>query len=127
MVQDVAPAIFTTTGDGVGRALAKCGRVNADNSVTLSDPPCSVGTEANPNIVRIFGTGWRNAESVKLKIGDSELTLTFAAVSPGIDLIEAKLVPDLAGKTDVDVIVTATVGGKDFVSKAGIKISFTSN
>jgi len=127
MVQDVAPAIFTTTGDGVGRALAKCGRVNADNSITLSDPPCSVGTEDNPNIVRIFGTGWRNAESVKLKIGDSELTLTFAAVSPGIDLIEAKLVPDLAGKTDVDVIVTATVGGKDFVSKAGIKISFTSN
>jgi uncharacterized protein (TIGR03437 family) len=126
-VQDVAPAIFTTTGDGAGRALARCGRVNSDNSVTLSDPPCSVGTEANPNIVRIFGTGWRNAESVKLKIGDSELTLTFAAVSPGLDLIEAKLVPDLAGKTDVDVIVTATVGGQDFVSKAGIKISFTSN
>jgi uncharacterized protein (TIGR03437 family) len=134
-VQDASPGVFTTSGDGNGQALAKCGRVNADGSITLSDPPCSVGTEANPNIIRIFGTGWRFAESVKLKIGDTELTPTFAGAQPagggssvpGIDIIEAKLVSDLSGKTDVDVIVTATAGGKDFASKAGIKISFTSN
>jgi uncharacterized protein (TIGR03437 family) len=134
-VQDASPGIFTTTGDGNGSALARCGRVNADGSITFSDPPCSIGTEANPNIVRIFGTGWRFAESVKLKIGDTELTPTFAGAqptvggspTPGIDIIEAKLVGDLSSKTDVDVIITATSGGMDFPSKAGIKISFTSN
>jgi uncharacterized protein (TIGR03437 family) len=135
MVQNVAPGIFTTTGDGNGRALARCGKVNPDGSITFTDPPCSVGTEASPNIIRIFGTGWRFADSVKLKIGDSELTPTFSggqptvggAVTPGIDIIEAKLVPDLSGKTDVDVLVTATASGKDALSKTGIKVSFTSN
>ncbi len=134
-VQDASPGVFTVSGDGNGASLSKCGRVNPDNSITFTDPPCSVGTEANPNIIRIFGTGWRFAESVKLKIGDSELTPTFAGAlpgaggssTPGIDIIEAKLVPALSGRTDIDVIVTATVGGSDFPSKAGIKISFTSN
>jgi len=134
-VQDASPGIFTASGDGNGQALGRCGRVNADGSITFSDPPCSVGAEANPNIIRLFGTGWRFAEKVVLKIGDSELTPTFAGAqptiggspTPGIDIIEAKLVTALSGKTDVDVIVTATSGGKDFPSKAGIKISFTSN
>ncbi|MGE0127340.1 MAG: hypothetical protein AB7U82_04460 [Blastocatellales bacterium] len=134
-VQHTAPGVFTTTGDGNGRALAKCGKVNTDGSITLSDPPCSVGTEANPNIIRIFGTGWRNADKVTLKIGDVELTNVFAggqpagggATTPGIDIIDAKLTPALAGKTDVDVIVTATSADKTFTSKVGIKVSFTSN
>jgi len=134
-MQDAAPGVFTTTGDGAGRAAARCGKVNPDTSITFSDPPCSVGTEASPNIIRILGTGWRNADSVTLKIGDVELTVDFAggqpagggATVPGVDLIDAKLAPALAGKTDVDVIVTAKVGDKTFTSKAGIKVSFTSN
>lgn len=133
--RDASPGVFTTTGDGNGRALAKCGKVNTDGSITFTDPPCSVGTEANPNIIRIFGTGWRNADKVTLKIGDVELTNVFAggqpagggATVPGVDIIDAKLTPDLAGKTDVDVIITTTAADKTFTSKAGIKISFTSN
>lgn len=134
-VQDSSPGVFTIGGSGAGRAQAKCGKVNADGSITLSDPPCSVGTDANPNIIRIFGTGWRNADKVVLKIGDVELTNVFAggqpagggAITPGVDIIDAKLTAALAGKTDVDVIVTTTSAGKSFSSKAGIKVSFTSN
>lgn len=134
-VQDSSPGVFTIGGSGAGRAQAKCGKVNADGSITLSDPPCSVGTDANPNIIRIFGTGWRNADKVVLKIGDVELTNVFAggqpagggAITPGLDIIDAKLTAALAGKTDVDVIVTTTSAGKSFSSKAGIKVSFTSN
>jgi uncharacterized protein (TIGR03437 family) len=133
-VLDASPAVLTTTGDGAGRALVKCGRVNTDGSIVLSDPPCSVGTEANPNIIRVFGTGWRNADKVVLKIGDVELTNTFAGgqpsssgSTPGIDIIDAKLTQALAGKTDVDVIVTTTVGTLTATSRTGIKVSFTSN
>jgi hypothetical protein len=46
---------------------------------------------------------------------------------PGVDIIDAKLDPSLAGMTDVDVIVTATAGTVTTSSNAGIKISFTSN
>ncbi len=134
-VFDASPGVFTTTSDGSGRALVKCGKVNANGSITLSDPPCSVGTTETPNIIRVFGTGWRNADKVVLKIGDVELTNTYAggqpagngALTPGIDIIDAKLDATLAGKTDVDVVVTTTVNGVSTSSKAGIKVSFTSN
>jgi uncharacterized protein (TIGR03437 family) len=129
-VQDAAPGIFTTTGDGAGTAVARCGRVNPDTSITFTDPPCSIGPEGNRNVIRIFCTGWRNANPVTLKIGDTELTTTFDGGLPGVpgtDIIEARLDPALAGKTDLDAIITAKVGDKTFTSKAGIKVSFTSN
>lgn len=130
-VLNASPALLTTTGDGAGRALVKCGKPNPDGSIVFTDPPCSVGTEASPNIIRVFGTGWRNAEKIVLKIGDVELTNTFAGSqpggAPGIDIIDATLTQALLGKTDVDVIVTATVGTTNITSKTGIKVSFTSN
>lgn len=130
-VLNASPALLTTTGDGAGRSLVKCGKPNPDGSIVFTDPPCSVGTEASPNIIRVFGTGWRNADKVVLKIGDVELTNNFAGAqpggSPGIDIIDAKLTQALLGKTDVDVIVTTTVGTTNISSKTGIKVSFTSN
>ncbi|MGH9802598.1 MAG: hypothetical protein ACRD82_19710, partial [Blastocatellia bacterium] len=132
-VADAAAGIFTTTGDGNGSARAQCGKVNADSSITFSNPPCAVGTEAAPNIIRIIGTGWRFADKVVLKIGDVELENTFVggqpgaggAVTPGIDIIHAKLKPELAGKTDVDVIITTTATTLVRASKAGVKVSFS--
>jgi uncharacterized protein (TIGR03437 family) len=134
-IQDIAPGVFTTTNDGQGRAVVKCGKVNADTSITFTDPPCSVGTDANPNIIRVFGTGWRFADKVTLKIGDVELTNVFVGgqptgaggAVPGTDIIDAKLTSALAGKTDVDVIITTTFGALTVTSKAGIKVSFTNN
>jgi uncharacterized protein (TIGR03437 family) len=127
-VLKTSPGLFTTTNDGNGRVRAQCGRPNPDGSITFTDPPCAVGTEANPNILRVFGTGWRNADKVVLKVADVDLTPTFSGPQPnvfGIDLIDVKLVPSLAGRTDVDVMVTATEGTTNRTSKAGIKISFT--
>lgn len=129
-VLQASPGLFTTTGDGNGRVLAQCGVVNTDGTVTFTGPPpCSVGTDANPNVLRVFGTGWRNAEKIVLKVGDQSLTPTFfgAQDTLGVDVIDVKLVTALAGKADVDVIVTTTVASTDKSSKAGIKISFNSN
>jgi uncharacterized protein (TIGR03437 family) len=133
--QNTSPGVFTTTGDGQGRALVKCGKVNADTSITFTDPPCSVGTDANPNIIRIFGTGWRNADSVTLTINGVTLTNVFVggqpagggATMPGIDIIDATLTSALKGQTDVDVVVSTTSAGQTYTSKAGIKVSFTNN
>ncbi len=129
-VLKASPGLFTTSGDGNGPITAQCGRMNADGSVTYTNPPCSVGTEANPNILRVFGTGWRNADSVQIKVGDVDLTPIFSGAQPntfGIDIIDANLVPSLANRTDVDVIVTTTVGSTTKASKAGVKVSFTGN
>lgn len=127
-VLKAAPGLFTVSGDGSGRVRAQCGRPNPDGTITYTDPPCAVGTEANPNILRVFGTGWRNADKTVLKVGDVDLTPTFSGAQAGtfgVDIIDVKLVPSLAGRTDVDVIVTATVGTIERASKAGIKISFS--
>ncbi len=117
-----APGIFTTTDDGNGRARVQC--VAASGAV--SDPPCAVGTEANPNIIRVFGTGWRNATNVVLNVEGTDLVSTYFGGfnALGIDIVESRLVPSLAGKTDVDVIVKTTVGTTARDSKAGIKVSF---
>lgn len=127
-VLDAAPAVFTTTNDGQGRAQAFCVQRNSNGTVTLSSPPCSAGTDASPRYIRIVATGLRNATSVGLKIGDVNLTeVTFAQQAPnnGVDIIEARLATSLAGRTDVDVVITATVGTVNYVSKTGIKISFS--
>ncbi|MDX2040736.1 MAG: hypothetical protein SF097_05780 [Acidobacteriota bacterium] len=132
-VLDAAAGIFTNSGDGNGTARAQCGKVNADSSVTFSNPPCAVGTEAAPNIIRLIGTGWRFADKVVLKIGDETLENVFVGgqpngsggTVPAIDMIDAKLKPALAGKADLDVIITTTVGTLERASKSGVKVSFS--
>lgn len=132
-VLDASPGIFTTTGTGTGSALVQCGKVNADGSITFSNPPCSVGTAEVPNIIRIIGTGWRFAEKVVLTINGVELEKTYVggqpgsggALVPGIDMIDAKLKPELAGKTDVDIVITTTAATVDHSSIAGVKVSFS--
>jgi uncharacterized protein (TIGR03437 family) len=126
-VANGAPGVFTTTGDGMGRARAQCGRLNTDGSFMFTnDPPCTVGTDANPTIVRVYGTGWRNAENVILRINDMDLVSTFfgGLDAQGVDIIDARLVQSLVGKTDVDVVVRTINGSTTKDSKAGIKISF---
>lgn len=135
-VMDAAAGIFTTTGDGNGSALIQCGKINANGSITFSAPPCSVGTTESPNIIRFTGTGWRFADKVVIKIGDiEEVPNTYTgglpgpngALTPGIDIIHAQMVPELAGKTDVDVIITTTAGAVQRASKAGVKVSISSS
>lgn len=119
--------LFTTTKDGNGTASVKCGTPAADGTITYTDPPCAVGTEAAPNRLRLFGTGWRKADKVTVKIGDSELETLFAGPQPGLagyDIIDVKLVPALAAKADVDILVTTSVANVGKISKSGVKVTF---
>jgi uncharacterized protein (TIGR03437 family) len=125
-----AAGLFTKSNDGSGPAVARCGVLNADGSVTYTDPPCAVGTEAAPKFLRLVGTGWRFADSVTVKIGESDVTTVAAgplAGVPGNDFIDLRLVPALLGKTDLDIIVTTKVADASRTSRTGVKISFTSS
>lgn len=129
-VSKASPGLFTRTNDGEGAVVAKCGVVNPDLAVTYTDPPCAVGTETAPKQLRLFGTGWRFADTVTVKIGDSDVKTVAVGPQPGAagrDIIDLELVPALLGKTDVDVVVTTKVGGETKSSRTGIKVSFTSS
>jgi uncharacterized protein (TIGR03437 family) len=127
-VFDTAPGVYTTTNNGEGRALVRCGTVGVGGAIVYSDPPCAVGTEANPNVILITGTGWRNGIPVIPRIGDVDLTTNyyggFDEFAPGVDAVIARLVPALAGKADVDIIIKTTVGSTNRDSKVGVKVSF---
>src|SRR5262249_8017889 len=59
---DASPGVFTVTSDGLGRTTAQCARVTPDGlNLIITLPPCSIGTELQPNTLIIYGTGWRNA------------------------------------------------------------------
>lgn len=126
-ILDAFPGVFSTNNDGLGNASARCGTVAADGTVTFSDPPCAVGTTERPNLLRVFGTGWRFAEKVNVKIGETDLTAETFGPQPGNngrDQLDVKLAPGLAGRTDVDLTLTTTTKGVAQISRVGIKISF---
>ena len=107
--------------------------VDNNGTLTLSDPPCAVGAEAAPNVIRVFGTGWRFSPLVGMTIGEANFETSLVYVGPdltpdgefnGLDIIEAKLPQSLLGKTDVDVIIKTKVNDVERSSKFGIKVSF---
>lgn len=129
-VQLASPGLFTKSNDGEGAAIARCGLVGANGTVTYTDPPCAVGTEAAPRQLRIIGTGWRFADSLKVRIGETEVPVIASGAlsgAPGNEFIDLRLVPALVGKTDVDVSVITKVGSEEKTSRSGVKVSFTSS
>lgn len=124
-VLEASPGVYTTTDNGAGVARVQCGR-RVNGQLVFSAPPCAVGTEAEPNIIRVFGTGWRRANVVTLNVGGTDLQSTYFGGFDGfgIDAVEARLVPSLAGRADVDVIVKTLVGTSARDSKTGVKTTF---
>ena len=129
-VQRASPGLFTKTNDGEGVAVARCGLVNADGTVTYTDPPCAVGTEEAPRQLRIIGTGWRFADSVRVRIGETDVPVIASGAlpgAPGNEFIDLRLVPALLGKVDLEVSVVTKVGSEEKTSRSGVKVSFTSS
>jgi uncharacterized protein (TIGR03437 family) len=132
------PDIFTqTNGFGTNRAVV----TNVTNptlavgtpepfTVTTTYVNSSAQTVTEPTKLRIFLTGVRrttDASQVTVRIGTTDIVGTTAATSPvaisrtdtpGTDQIDVTLPASLAGAGDVPVIVTITVGGQTFSSRA---------
>jgi uncharacterized protein (TIGR03437 family) len=128
-VTSVAPGVFAANADGQGAAAAVALRIRADGSQSF-DPtvqfdnlqkkfitlPIDLGTETDQVFLLLFGTGWRFRSSeaaVKVTIGGVEVPVTYAGLQPtltGLDQINVRLPRTLAGRGEVDIVVT--VDGK---------------
>jgi uncharacterized protein (TIGR03437 family) len=132
-IVEVAPGIFTADASGRGLPAAVALRVKPDGTASYEPIlrfdatlnrfvpiPIDFGPEAgnasDQMLLVLFGTGWRNrsAESnVKVTAGGAAAPVLYAGLQPtliGLDQINARLPRSLAGRGEVDVVVT--VDGK---------------
>ncbi|MGH9765913.1 MAG: hypothetical protein ACREAB_00645, partial [Blastocatellia bacterium] len=128
-IVDVAPGLFTAdaSGQGFPAALAQRIRNNATVSferVAIFDAqqnrfapvPIDLGPEGDQVYLVLFGTGFRRRsalQAVTVKIGGADAMINYAGPQlqlVGLDQINALIPRSLAGRGDVDIVVT--VDGK---------------
>ena len=121
----VAPGLFSATADGRGYAAAYAVRVRngvqTEESIARWDAtqnrfvavPLDVSNANEQVYLILFGTGWRNRSSraaVSVRIGTVAYPVEFAdaqSVYVGLDQINVLLSPSLAGRGEVELVVTA--------------------
>ncbi len=138
-VVSVAPGVFTADASGRGLPAAVVLRIRADGSQVYEDiyrfdpaqnrfvaVPIDLGDASDQVVLVLFGTGWRNRSSlsvVEVKIGGMAIPSLYAGAQPtlvGVDQINLLLPRSLAGRGEVDLILT----GNGFASntvRANIK------
>src|SRR5262249_43315692 len=121
----VSPGIFTADSSGQGLAAAIVLRAKADGSqvyepIIRFDParnrfvaiPIDLGDPSDQVFLVLFGTGIRNVSApanVSVKIGGAASAVQFAGPQgslDGLDQVNALLSRSLAGRGEMDVVVT---------------------
>jgi len=131
-IEPVAPGIFTANADGKGVPAAVALRIAVDGSqtqlpvfhcgATCTPAPIDLGGEGDQVILLLFGTGIRGGTNVSVRIGGLEApVLGFAAQGQfvGLDQVNVRLPRALAGRGEVDVVLT--VDGKA-ANSVGVRI-----
>jgi len=119
-IQKTAPGLFSAAGTGTGVAAATAVRMVIPSSVQTPVPvfqcdpagncvalPIALGVDT-PIYVSLFGTGIRNASSVTVKIGNTDVQPTYAGPQgqyPGLDQVNFPLSLNLRGSGLVNVTV----------------------
>lgn len=114
MISRIAPGFFTANGTGSGVAAALVQRVRADGSQTLepASMPIDLSRDGDLVFLNLFGTGIRgrsSLSSVHARAGGIDAPVIYAGAqsdSPGLDQINLLLPRTLAGRGDVEVVVT---------------------
>lgn len=125
----VQPGVFAANAIGQGVAAATWLRIKADGAqsfepVARLDPasnrfvaaPVDLGPETDQVFLALFGTGWRGRSSeaaAHVQVGDVDAPVTYAGEQGdliGLDQLNVRLPRSLAGRGEVDVVVT--VDGK---------------
>jgi uncharacterized protein (TIGR03437 family) len=134
----VAPGLFAANSNGQGVAAAVALRVKADGA-QIYEPvaqwdvgrqqyvslPIDLGPQGEQVYLILFGTGLRFLSSLSaasLTIGGSAVQVLFAGPqgdNVGLDQINVELPRSLAGRGEVDVILTA-----DQQTSNAVKVSF---
>lgn len=128
-ISNVAPGLFTADASGRGLASAVVLRVKANGQQTYEPiaqfdasqnkmvaVPIDLGTESDQVFLILYGTGlrFRNSLSgVSAKIGGTDITPLYAGAQSdfaGLDQVNLRLPRSLAGRGDVEIILT--VDGK---------------
>lgn len=119
-VNRVAPALFTATADGKGTpaGFSTFDGVNLQLLANLDGSPRTVGsgTDANPNYLIFYGTGFRlrsGLSGVQITIGGISAQVQYAGAQAnyaGLDQLNVKLPSSLHGRGNVEVVIT--VDGK---------------
>ena len=146
IVSNVAPALFTANGTGIGVASGYLLRVKADgqqsyesiaqlNPVTeiLTTKPIDLGPEGEHVFLTLFLSGLRHAsdpngdgnanETVRLLIGGIEVTPLYAGTQgsyAGLDQLNAEIPRSLIGRGVVSFSVTAPGGSASNTSEIEI-------
>ncbi len=129
LIERVAPGVFSANANGQGVAAAVILRVRADGSqqyepVAQFDTaqgrfvsvPINLGPTTDQVFLVLFGTGIRffsSLEAITAKVGGLDMEVVGAAAQPdfvGLDQVNIRLKPELAGRGEVDV--SLTVDGK---------------
>ena len=115
-IENVSPAIFTASGNGLGPAIAQTTNngstflptVNSDGTARA----VSVGTSATPNYLVMYGTGLRlrsSLSAVRVAIGGITVPVLYLGAHSrlaGVDQLNLRLPLELRGRGMVDVVVT---------------------
>ncbi|MCI0525756.1 MAG: cohesin domain-containing protein, partial [Acidobacteria bacterium] len=128
-IATVAPGLFAANADGQGVGAMVVARVRPDGSQVFEsavrfDPaqnkfvaaPIDLGAENEQVVLLIFGTGFRHRSApsvVSVSIGGVNAQVDYAGPQPdfaGLDQLNARLPRSLAGRGEVDIVVT--VDGK---------------
>ncbi|MFN0086854.1 MAG: hypothetical protein ACKVX9_15795 [Blastocatellia bacterium] len=123
-IEAVAPALFSANADGANVAAAVALRVR--NGVQTYEPvaaydnvqkrfvsvPIDLGPEGDQVFLLLFGTGIRGRsalDKVAVRVGGIDAPVGYAGAQglPGLDQINVALPRSLAGKGEVDVLLTA--------------------
>ncbi|MGE0131653.1 MAG: SBBP repeat-containing protein [Blastocatellales bacterium] len=126
MITNVAPGLFSANANGQGVAAAVVLRIRADGSqsyepVAVFDQsqnrfvarPIDLGPATDQVFLILFGTGLRNhsaLSNVNAKIGAEDAEVLFVGAQGGfvgLDQINLRLPRSLAGRGEVDVVLTA--------------------
>jgi uncharacterized protein (TIGR03437 family) len=123
----VAPGLFTANQNGRGAAAANIVYVSGTNRRSESNALCDANGQncvprlidlnsADEVFVELYGTGIRNHSglaNVTVTVGGEVVPVTFASAQPnfvGLDQVNIRLPRSLAGRGEVDVVLT--VDGK---------------
>jgi uncharacterized protein (TIGR03437 family) len=125
-VGGVGPALFSMSADGKGPAAAVAIRYAADGSsswqytggcgaapASCATVPIDLGSAADQAILQLYGSGIRGRSSlasVSSRIGGETAEVLYAGAQgqyAGLDQVNVRLPRSLAGRGEVDVVLTA--------------------
>ena len=120
-VARVAPALFAANANGSGPAAAQVVRATADGSQTFAlastfDEPAGrfvaspIDVSGEGAVLVLYGAGVRFASGVTATVGGEPAEVLFAgpqAQFAGVDQVNVRLSPSLAGRGEVEVVLQA--------------------